>query len=126
MGHVVIATWKAKPGARDKVLQILEEMTPGNRSEPKMVHFQAQVSTTEPDTIVLYEHYTDESGYEDHRATEAFQGRVLGEAVHLLAERKGESFTTVVGDDRFHHGRCPSRGGFRHRGCGRTGARTAA
>src|SRR6266516_2158665 len=30
MGHVVIATWKAKPGARDKVLQILEEMTPGN------------------------------------------------------------------------------------------------
>src|SRR4051794_864146 len=65
MGHVVIATWKAKPGARDKVLRILEEMTPGNRSEPKMVHFQAQVSTTEPDTIVLYEHYTDESGYED-------------------------------------------------------------
>ena len=98
MGHVVIATWKAKTGARDKVLQILEEMTPGNRSEPKMVHFQAQVSTTEPDTIVLYEHYTDESGYEDHRATEAFQGRVLGEAVHLLAERKVESFTTVGGD----------------------------
>ena len=63
-----------------------------------MMHFLAQVSTTEPDTIVLYEHYTDESGYKDHRGTEAFQGRVLGEAVHLLAERKVETFTTVGGD----------------------------
>src|SRR5260370_36759119 len=97
MGHVVIATWKAKLGARDKVLQILEEMTPGNRSEPKMVHFQAQVSTTEPDTIVLYEHYTDESGYEDHRATEALQGRALGEAATLPAGRRVGSVPTVGG-----------------------------
>ena len=51
MGHVVIATWKANPGEREKVMRILEDMTPGNRSEPKMLHFQAQVSTTDPDTI---------------------------------------------------------------------------
>lgn len=98
MGHVVIATWKAKPGERDKVMRILEELTPGNRSEPKMVHFQAHVSTTDPDTIVLYEHYTDPSGYEDHRATEAFQSRVLGEAIPLLAERNLATFTTIGGD----------------------------
>jgi quinol monooxygenase YgiN len=98
MGHVVIATWKAKPGEREKVMRILEEMTPGNRSEPKMVHFQAQVSTTDPDTIVLYEHYTDASGYEDHRATEAFQARVLREAIPLLADRRLETFTTIDGD----------------------------
>lgn len=97
MGHVVIATWKAKPGERNKVMRILEEVTPGNRSEAKMVHFQAQVSTTDPDTIVLYEHYTDPSGYEDHRATEAFQTRVLGEAIPLLADRHLETFTTIDG-----------------------------
>ena len=95
MGHVVIATWKAKPGERERVMRILEEMTPGNRSEPKMVHFQAQVSTTDPDTIVLYEHYTDRSGYEDHRASEPFQARVLGEAIGLLADRHLETFTTI-------------------------------
>ena len=98
MGHVVIATWKINPGERERVLQILEEMTPGNRSEPKMVHFQAQVSTTDPDTIVLYEHYADPSGYEDHRASEAFQTRVLGEAIPLLADRRVETFTTIDGD----------------------------
>jgi quinol monooxygenase YgiN len=98
MGHVVIATWKAKPGERDQVMRILEEMTPGNRSEPKMVHFQAQVSTTDRDTIVLYEHYTDATGYEDHRATEVFQARVLREAIPLLADRRLETFTTIDGD----------------------------
>ncbi|GAB6986532.1 putative quinol monooxygenase [Nocardioides pyridinolyticus] len=95
MGHVIVATWKAKPGERDKVIKLLNEVTPGNRNEPKMVHFQAQVSTTDPDTIVLYEHYTDPSGYEDHRATQAFQERVLGEAIPLLAERNIEIFTTI-------------------------------
>jgi quinol monooxygenase YgiN len=97
MGHVVIATWTAKPGERDRVMRILEEVTPGNRSEPKMVHFQAQVSTTDPDRIVLYEHYTDPSGYEDHRAGEAFQTRVLGEAIPLLADRHLATFTTIDG-----------------------------
>lgn len=95
MGHVVIATWKAKPGERDRILTILREMTPGNRSEPKNVQFQAHISTVDPDTFVLYEHYTDESGYEEHRATQPFQQRVLGEAINLLADRKVETFTLV-------------------------------
>ena len=95
MGHVVIATWKVEPGHRDEVLRILREMTPGNRSEPKMVHFQAQVSTDDPDTVVLYEHYTDATGYDEHRATEAFQTRVVGEALPLVAERTVRTFTTL-------------------------------
>ncbi|MFG2794469.1 putative quinol monooxygenase [Streptomyces sp. NPDC048419] len=95
MGHVVIATWKAKPGERDRIMTILREMTPGNRSEPKNVQFQAHVSAVDPDTFVLYEHYTDESGYEEHRATQAFQERVLGEAINLLADRKVETFMPV-------------------------------
>jgi quinol monooxygenase YgiN len=98
MGHVVIATWKAKPGEVDRVRTILEELTPGNRAEPKMKHFQAQVSRDDPDTVVLYEHYTDASGYEEHRASEPFQTRVLGEVIPLLAERTVKSFTTV-GDE---------------------------
>jgi len=38
---------------------------------------------------------SDPSGYEDHRATQAFQERVLGEAIPLLAERNIETFTTI-------------------------------
>ena len=49
---------------------------------------------------MLYEHCTDPSGYEDHRATQAFQDRVLGEVIPLLAERNIETFTTVDAVER--------------------------
>lgn len=95
MGFVVIATWKAKAGQADVIRRIIEDLTPGNRAEPKMLHFQAQVSGDDPDTFVLYEHYTDLSGYEDHRNSEPFQTRVLGEAIPNLEHREVKTFQTV-------------------------------
>jgi quinol monooxygenase YgiN len=95
MGFVVIATWKAKPGQADLIRRILEELTPGNRAEPKMVHFQAQRSDDDPNTFVLYEHYTEASGYEDHRNSEPFQTRVLGEAIPNLEHREVTTFQTI-------------------------------
>lgn len=95
MGYVVVATWTAKDGAAEQVRKILEDLTPGNRAEPKMVHFQASVSTDDPNTFVIFEHYADLSGYIDHRASEPFQTRVLGEAISLLQSRKVETFTSL-------------------------------
>jgi quinol monooxygenase YgiN len=95
MGHVVIATWIAKPGEADCIRRILEELTPGNRAEPKMLSFQAHVSPEDPNTFVLYEHYTDASGYEDHRNSEPFQTRVIGEAIPHLADRSVKVFQTI-------------------------------
>ena len=95
MGYVVIATWKAKPGQAELIQRIIEELTPGNRAEPKMLHFQGQVSADDPDTFVLYEHYTDASGYEDHRNSEPFQTRVIGEAIPNLEHREVKTFQTV-------------------------------
>jgi quinol monooxygenase YgiN len=96
MGFVVIATWTAKRGEADRIRQLLSDMTPGNRAEPKLLHFQAQVSEEDPNTFVLYEHYTDASGYEDHRATDAFHTRVLGEAIPNLETRSVATFTTIT------------------------------
>jgi quinol monooxygenase YgiN len=95
MGYVVVATWTAREGEADKVAKILTELTPSNRAESKMLHFQASVSTDDPNTFVLFEHYTDPSGYENHRAGEPFQTRVLGEAIPLLQSRKVETFTSL-------------------------------
>ncbi|HZC73497.1 MAG TPA: putative quinol monooxygenase [Jatrophihabitans sp.] len=95
MGYVVVATWTAREGEADKVRAILDQLTPGNRAEPKMLHFQASVSTDDPNTFVLFEHYTDPSGYDDHRAGGPFQARVLGEAIPLLQSRKVETFTSL-------------------------------
>jgi len=95
MGYIVIATWKAKRGQAELIRRIIEELTPGNRAEPKMVHFQGQVSDDDPDTFVLYEHYTDASGYEDHRNSEPFQTRVIGEAIPNLEHREVKTFQTI-------------------------------
>jgi quinol monooxygenase YgiN len=60
-----------------------------------MIRFDAHVSTDDPDTFVLYEHYTDPSGYVDHRASEPFRSRVLGEALPALATRQVQTFTIL-------------------------------
>jgi quinol monooxygenase YgiN len=92
VAFVVIATWQAKPGAAKEIKQILATVTPINRAEEKMIEFQAHVSTEDPNTFVLYEKYTDASGYADHRATETFQRQVIGRALPNLAERSVRTF----------------------------------
>jgi quinol monooxygenase YgiN len=94
MGFVVIATWTAKDGEAERIRGIIEELSPGNRAEPKMLHFQAHVSDDDPNTFVLYEHYIDASGYEDHRSSAPFQTRVVGEAIPHLATRAVMTFQT--------------------------------
>lgn len=95
MSYVVIATWRAKPGEADRIRKVLATVTPINRAEEKMLAFHAHVSVDDPDTFVLYERYTDASGYADHRETEAFKTHVLGEAVPNLAERSVSAFDAL-------------------------------
>jgi quinol monooxygenase YgiN len=95
MAYVVIATWQAKPGEGGRIGKILRTVTPINRAEPKMLEFQAHTSTEDPDTFVIYEKYTDASGYDDHRATEAFQTYVIGEVIPNLADRSVRTFHTL-------------------------------
>ena len=95
MAYVVIATWVAKPGQAEKIRQILETVTPGNRAEEKMLEFQAHVSRDDPDTFVLYEKYADASGYADHRATDAFKKHVIEEAIPNLTDRSVREFETI-------------------------------
>ncbi|MBX6166642.1 MAG: antibiotic biosynthesis monooxygenase [Thermobispora bispora] len=96
MAHVVIATWKAKPGEGEHIKKVLETVTPINRAEPKMLAFHAHVSQTDPDTFVLYEKYTDASGYEEHKASEAFQTHVVGDVLPRLAERNVQTFEEIA------------------------------
>ncbi|MEV7380732.1 putative quinol monooxygenase [Streptomyces lydicus] len=95
MPHVVIATWKAKPGRAAHIRKILETVAPLNRAEEKMLQFEAHVSVEDPDTFVLYAKYTDASGYEEHRETETFKSYVLGEALPELAERSVTRFEVI-------------------------------
>jgi quinol monooxygenase YgiN len=87
MAHVVIATWRAKPGRAERIEKILTTIAPAARAEPKMLEFQAHVSSEDPHTFVLYERYTDASGYEDHKNSATFKTYVLGDAIPNLDSR---------------------------------------
>jgi quinol monooxygenase YgiN len=95
MAFVVAATWIAKDGEEQTIADVIREMTPLSRDEPKNLYYQAQVSPDAPGTFFLYEQYTDESGYNDHKATEHFQTRVINHALNYLESREVKTFETI-------------------------------
>jgi quinol monooxygenase YgiN len=95
MAFVVVATWKARPGEEDRIAKIIEVLTPLARAEEKNLFFQGQVDPDDPGSFLIYEQYTDASGYEDHRATSHFRRHVLDEAVPRLAAREVRTFHTI-------------------------------
>jgi quinol monooxygenase YgiN len=95
MAFVVAAIWKAKPGAEQRILDVIKLLTPLSRAEPKCLYYQAQVSPADPTTFLLYEQYTDPQGYEDHKASEYFQKHVFGYALEHLAERQVSTYETI-------------------------------
>ena len=96
MAYVVCAKWTAKEGKEDRLLEIIEEMTPPSRAEPGNVYYQAQRSAENPRLFFLYEQYADEAGYEAHMASEHFTRLVKDEAIpNILEAREREFYETV-------------------------------
>ena len=96
MAYVVCAKWTAKQGKEDRLVEIIEEMTPPSRAEPGNVYYQAQRSPENPRLFFLYEQYADEAGYEAHMATEHFTRLVKEEAIpEVLEAREREFYETL-------------------------------
>lgn len=96
MAYVVAAKWRAHPGKADRLLEVIQEMTPPSRAEPGCVFYQAQRSEEDRDLFLLYEQYADEAGYAAHQETEHFTRLVEQEAIpDLLAAREREFYSTI-------------------------------
>jgi quinol monooxygenase YgiN len=95
MAFVVAAIWKAKPGEENRVEDTIRKMTPLSRAEEKCLYYQAQVSPDDPRTFFLYEQYTDEAGYEEHKATPHFQENVFGYILDHLETRQVTTYRTI-------------------------------
>ncbi|HOU93936.1 MAG TPA: putative quinol monooxygenase [Polyangiaceae bacterium] len=95
MAFVVAAIWKAKEGEEHRVEETIRTMTPLSRAEEKNLYYQAQVSPSDPRTFFLYEQYTDEAGYEEHKATPHFQENVFGYILEYLEERQVNTYETI-------------------------------
>jgi quinol monooxygenase YgiN len=70
-------------------------MTPLSRAEPGNLHYQAQVSTHDPRTFLLYEQYLNAGAYDAHKATAHFREHVAGRAASLLESREVATYETI-------------------------------
>jgi quinol monooxygenase YgiN len=100
MAYVVAAKWRAHPGKADRLLEVIEEMTPPSRAEAGCLFYQAQRSQEDPDLFFLYEQYADEAGYEAHMESEHFTRLVKQEAIPELLAARERDFYATIGDDR--------------------------
>lgn len=95
MTHVILATWKVKPGKAEEIERILLELARETRKEPGVLMFLANRAKAESDTFVLYEQYADEGAFAAHQQTAHFKRLVLECALPLLAHRERVPFSLL-------------------------------
>jgi len=99
MTYVVAATWRAREGKADRLLEVIRELTPPSRAESGAVFYQAQRSTEDPRLFFLYEQYVDEAAYHAHMETEHFTRLAKEEAIPELLEARERAFYETIDDD---------------------------
>ncbi len=95
MAHVLVVTWRAKPGEEGRVEEILRTMQGLSRAEPGTLTYTAHRSLEDPRDFLLYEAYRDEAAFEAHQATDYFKRYVLGEALPRLESRVRRFFALL-------------------------------
>lgn len=93
--YVVVARFTAKPGSENEVARLLAEMTPHARSEPECHMYIVNQLIDDPAVFLLYEQYTDSTGFAAHGETEAFKRIVADQVVPLLDGRLREIYEIV-------------------------------
>jgi len=87
--------WQIQPGHEQAVSQALQQLVAHSRTEPGCLYYQPHVSTSQPDTIYLYEVYADQTAATAHRATAYFRQLVLETIVPLLSSREVVDVTPI-------------------------------
>ncbi|VWC56229.1 putative quinol monooxygenase [Burkholderia lata] len=88
----VIAHFHAKPGNGDRVIELLAELAPLTRAEPKNLDYAYFRSPEDPDHVVILERYRDADGLDVHRETPHFQRIGFGAIIPLLDRREVSSY----------------------------------
>ena len=95
MAYVVCATWQAKPGEDETVLELLRQIRTASADEPGCVLFRVHRSREDPGLFFLYEEYLSEAAFQDHAASDHVRRLVLEDALPRLASRGRELFELV-------------------------------
>ena len=82
------AKWQVKPGEKQNVLTLLSDVVAKSIEEDGNLFYKVFESTTEPNTLLLYEGYKNEDALAFHRKAEYFQQTVVGKIVPKLENRE--------------------------------------
>ncbi len=95
MPYVVTATWKAKPGEEQNVLELLRRVAAASRKEPGCLLFWTHRSLEDEGVFFLYEQYASEQAFREHAASAHVRDIVIEDAVKRLDVRRRETFETI-------------------------------
>ena len=84
----VFAKWQVKEENLATVLSLLEQVAQKSREEKGNLLYKIHQSTSDANTILLYEGYADEAMAEQHRNSDHFQEIVIKSIVPLLDNRE--------------------------------------
>ncbi|HZZ38152.1 MAG TPA: putative quinol monooxygenase [Acidobacteriaceae bacterium] len=80
---------------RPRIAELLTTLAEASRKEPGCVTYVPHTVEGEPDTVVVYEQYTDQKAVEAHRASKHFRECVVGGLYQLMLERQVENLTAL-------------------------------
>jgi len=92
----VIAKWKVKQGNLQSVLDLLPAVAKASSAEPGNLFYKIQQDKTDPNTLLLFEGYSDEAAAAEHRNSEHFQTIIVGKIVPLLEAREINITTPLI------------------------------
>lgn len=84
----VFAKWQVKEGKIEVVLNLLAEVAKKSTQEKGNLFYKIHQSNSEPNTLILFEGYTDEAAVDEHRNSAHFQNLVIGTIIPNLENRE--------------------------------------
>ena len=92
---VVIARYRAKEGAEDKVAASLREYTPLTQAEPGCVAFAASQSREDPRDFILYERYLDQAALDAHISSPHYKS-IARDRIRPLLDHRHVAFLDPI------------------------------
>ena len=94
MAYVVCATWTAKEGEEDAVLEAARHLLEASPKEEGILLYQAHRDPQNPRVFFFYEQYTDADAYQAHVDSAHFQELGFGDAIPRLEARERAFYQT--------------------------------
>jgi quinol monooxygenase YgiN len=84
----VFAKWKVRPGQLENVLLILKELKAKTVHEKGNLFYHVCQDNSDPNTLILFEGYSDDSALTQHRNAGYYVQAVLENISALLTDRE--------------------------------------